>query len=95
MVQCRLSSPDDRFHILLIPKSAPHEKGHYHRIIEVGKKKLPDPGAKHQTIWGLVSGVGTDPAALKETFGAYSYETKTRGRSFRLRILRTTPSDTV
>ena len=74
------TAADGRFHILLIPKSAPHDKGHYHRIIEVGKKKLPDPGAKHQTIWGLVGGIGTDPAALKEAFGAYSYETKTRGR---------------
>lgn len=68
-----------RFHILLLPKSAPHDKGHYHRVIEVGKKKLPDPGAKHQVIWGLVTGVNTDPSSLKESFGAYSYETKTRG----------------
>jgi hypothetical protein len=75
---CRCTA-DGRFHILLIPKSPPHDKGHYHRVIEVGKKKLSDPGAKHQVIWGLVGGVGTDPSALKEAFGAYSYETKTRG----------------
>ena len=68
-----------RFHMLLIPTSAPHNSGHYHRIIEVGKKKLPDPGARHQVIWGLVGAVGTDKDALKKAFGAYSYETKTRG----------------
>ncbi|OCF74903.1 hypothetical protein I204_03746 [Kwoniella mangroviensis CBS 8886] len=68
-----------KFHILLIPQSGKHSKGHYHRIIEVGKKKLPDPGAKHQVIWGLVGGVGEDKSTLKESFGAYTYETKTRG----------------
>lgn len=59
----------------------PYDKGHYHRIIEVGKKKLPDPGAKHQVIWGLVSGVGSDKSALKDAFGAYEYDTKTRGET--------------
>jgi hypothetical protein len=78
---CRWLKADGRFHILLIPKSAPHDKGHYHRTIEIGKKKLPDPGAKKQVIWGLVGSVSTDPAALKESFGAYSYETKTKGQS--------------
>ncbi|WWC60224.1 uncharacterized protein I303_102790 [Kwoniella dejecticola CBS 10117] len=68
-----------KFHILLIPQSGPHSKSHYHRIIEVGKKKLPDPGAKHQVIWGLVGGVGNDKSSLKDSFGAYTYETKTRG----------------
>jgi len=70
---------DNRFHMVLIPKSSPHDKGHFHRIIEIGKKKMPDPGAKNQVIWGLVSGVGEDKAAFKDSFGAYSYETKTRG----------------
>ncbi|WWD05810.1 hypothetical protein V865_003893 [Kwoniella europaea PYCC6329] len=68
-----------KFHILLIPQSGKHSKGHYHRIIEVGKKKLPDPGAKHQVIWGLVGGVGEDKSTLKDSFGAYTCETKTRG----------------
>ncbi|WVR03883.1 hypothetical protein IAU60_000882 [Kwoniella sp. DSM 27419] len=68
-----------KFHILLIPQSGPYSQGHYHRIIEVGKKKLPDPGAKHQVIWGLVGGVGNDKSSLKDTFGASTYETKTRG----------------
>ena len=67
--------------MVLIPKSAPHDKGHFHRIIEVGKKKMPDPGAKNQVIWGLVSGVGEEKGAFKDSFGAYSYETKTRGKS--------------
>ncbi|ORY27465.1 hypothetical protein BCR39DRAFT_538148 [Naematelia encephala] len=77
-----VESIDDvsKFHILLIPTSAPHKKGHFHRIIEVGKKKLPDPGAKHQVIWGLVGAVGSDRSALKEAFGAYDYDTKTKGR---------------
>ena len=65
--------------MVLIPKSAPHDKGHFHRIIEIGKKKMPDPGAKNQVIWGLVSGVGDDKGSFKDSFGAYSYETKTRG----------------
>ncbi|WRT65621.1 uncharacterized protein IL334_002566 [Kwoniella shivajii] len=68
-----------KFHVLLIPKSGPRGQSHYHRIIEVGKKKLPDPGAKHQVIWGLVGGIGSETSALKESFGAYTYETKTRG----------------
>ncbi|RSH94616.1 hypothetical protein EHS25_004420 [Saitozyma podzolica] len=74
-----VESIDDisKFHILLLPKSK--DKGYSHRIIEVGKKKLPDPGAKHQVIWGLVGGVGDDRSKLKEASGAYSYETKTRG----------------
>ncbi|WVF67134.1 hypothetical protein IAT40_001879 [Kwoniella sp. CBS 6097] len=68
-----------KFHILLIPKTGKHAKGHYHRIIEVGKKKLPDPGAKHQVIWGLVGNIDTDKAGLKDVFGAKDYQTKTRG----------------
>ncbi|CAD6570841.1 MAG: hypothetical protein TREMPRED_006054 [Tremellales sp. Tagirdzhanova-0007] len=74
-----VDSLDDVFHILLIPTSAPHHTGHYHRIIEVGKKKLPDPGARYQVIWGLVGSVGSDRGSLKKAFGEYSYETKTRG----------------
>jgi len=70
-----------RFHMLLIPTSAPHNQGHYHRVIEIGKKKMPDADAKYQVIWGLVSSVSTDQGALKTAFGAYSYETKTRGKS--------------
>lgn len=71
-----------RFHILLIPKTGTHGSGgHYHRVIEVGKKKLPDPGAKRQVIWGLVGSVSTDKAGLKDAFGEYSYETKTKGTS--------------
>jgi hypothetical protein len=31
-------------------------------------------------ILGLVSGVGEDRGAFKDSFGAYSYETKTRGK---------------
>ena len=65
--------------MVLIPKSPPHDKSHFHRIIEVGKKKMPDPGAKNQVIWGLVGSVGTDEGAFKDAFGAYSYETKTKG----------------
>lgn len=69
-----------RFHMVLIPKSPPHDKSHFHRIIEIGKKKMPDPGAKNQVIWGLVGNVGTDRGAFKDAFSAYSYETKTRGK---------------
>jgi hypothetical protein len=69
-----------RFHMVLIPKSPPHNKSHFHRIIEIGKKKMPDPGAKNQVIWGLVGNVGTDRGAFKDAFCAYSYETKTRGK---------------
>jgi hypothetical protein len=68
-----------RFHILLIPKTGKHSSSHFHRIIEVGKKKLPDPGAKRQNIWGLVGTVSEDRSGLKEAFGEYSYETKTKG----------------
>ena len=64
-----------RFHILLIP----HSESHFHRIIEVGRKKLPNPDAKHEVIWGLISEVGNDKSTLKSSFGSYTYETKTRG----------------
>ncbi|EIW66815.1 hypothetical protein M231_01418 [Tremella mesenterica] len=76
-----VESIDDvsKFHILLIPTSAPHDHAHFHRIISVGKKKMPDPGAKHQVIWGSMVGVGNDKSALKDAFGAYDYDTKTRG----------------
>jgi hypothetical protein len=65
----------------LIPNSPPYDKGHYHRIIEVGKKRLPDPNAKRSVMWGMVGSTGEDKSKLKDAFGAYDYDTKTRGKS--------------
>ena len=48
-------------------------------MIEVGRKKMPDPHAKRDIVWGMVQAVSTDKDALKQAFGAYEYETKTRG----------------
>lgn len=69
-----------KFHILLLPKSAPYDKGHYHRILQVARKQLPDPTASRGIIWGMVDSVGTDRDTLKDSFGAYGYDTKTKGQ---------------
>ena len=81
----RVLHPDacSKIPYLLIPTSNPYGRSHHHRTIEVGKKKLPDPHAHRHIIWGMVGSVGTDKADLKTAFGAYDYETKTKGR-FRL-----------
>lgn len=54
----------------------------YHRLITIGKKKLPDAhakGRKDTTFWGSVTSVGDDLHSLVEGLGSKTYETKTRG----------------
>ncbi|GAA5824565.1 hypothetical protein JCM11251_000478 [Rhodosporidiobolus azoricus] len=63
-----------KFHILLMPHG---EK--LHRLIAVGKKQLPEYGGGSRGIWGQVMEVGEDLKALKDSLGASTYETKTRG----------------
>lgn len=68
----------DRFHILLVPQAAKGQT-QVHRVIEIGKKRLPDPDSKHDVLWGLVVSVSEDKSSLKDVFGAREYETKTKG----------------
>ncbi|EAU86308.2 hypothetical protein CC1G_08032 [Coprinopsis cinerea okayama7 len=57
----------------------------FHRVISIGKKRLPDPenagstGRRKETFWGVVTSVGDDLHGLAEGLGPKTYETKTRG----------------
>lgn len=61
---------------------SPHGTDRY-RMAIVGRKRLPDPGAKQERIWGFVDMVATDPKAIVGALGEEEYETKTRGKRHR------------
>lgn len=63
-----------RFFLLLHP-----ENSRNHRLIIIGKKRLPEANKAGQRFWGFVDGVLQTDQQLKEQFAAESYETKTRG----------------
>ncbi|KAL7419740.1 hypothetical protein Q5752_005656 [Cryptotrichosporon argae] len=69
-----------KFYIVLLPKSGSYATKDYHRLITVGKKQLPEQGAKHQVIWGSVQGTADDMAGFKDALGPYEYDTKTLGK---------------
>jgi hypothetical protein len=51
------------------------------RIINVGKKQLPDPehAGRKDAFWAIISSVGQDLSKIGEELGSKDYETKTRG----------------
>lgn len=61
---------------------SPHGKARY-RLSIIGRKHMPDPGAKQERIWGFVELVESDPKAIVRALGEEEYETKTRGRRHR------------
>lgn len=67
-------------HVLLLPDPSGNNKTKY-RVLTFGRKHAPASRDedKHETEWGIISGVGDDIGNLKETFGASTYETKTKG----------------
>jgi hypothetical protein len=63
-----------RFFILLHP-----ENSRNHRLIVIGKKRLPDAEHAGDRFWGFVDAVLRTDKDLKEQFSAESYETQTGG----------------
>ena len=63
-----------RFFLLLRPKG-----GRNHRLIIIGRKRLPDADKSGDRYWGFVDDVLQTDKKLKEQFAAESYETQTRG----------------
>ena len=58
------------------------------RLLQVGKKALPDPEAgggkgrgRKGVFWAMISTIGEDLKKLQEGLGEKEYETKTRGAS--------------
>lgn len=49
-----------------------------HRLMTVGKKRLPDPG-RDERFWAYVDRVGHDRRELSAELGRHRYETRTRG----------------
>jgi hypothetical protein len=63
-----------RFFLLLHPKGTPN-----HRLIVIGRKKLPEADKSGERYWGFVDEILRTDKQLKEQFAAESYETETRG----------------
>jgi len=63
-----------RFFLLLHP-----EDSLMHRLIIIGKKKLPEADKSGERYWGFVDAILRTDQQFKEQFGAESYETQTRG----------------
>jgi len=63
-----------RFFLLLHPEGTQN-----HRLIIIGRKKLPDADKSGDRYWGFVDGILRTDKQLKEQFSAESYETETRG----------------
>lgn len=59
-------------------RSTPKQR---HRLVTIGKKKLPDPHGKgrKETFWGVVTSIGEDLRDVVKGLGPKEYETKTRG----------------
>jgi hypothetical protein len=63
-----------RFFIIL----SPHGKDR-HRLIVVGRKKLPEIKDQHERNWAFVQKVGRNPDEIEDELDRAVYETKTRG----------------
>lgn len=61
---------------------SPHGKDEY-RLGIIGRKHLPDPGAKQERIWGFIEAIEKDPKKVVDELGEEEYETKTRGTRHR------------
>jgi hypothetical protein len=65
--------------MLLLPDLNGSSKTKY-RVLTFGRKHVPASRdeQKHETEWGIISGVGDDLGNLKDTFAASTYETKVK-----------------
>jgi len=64
-----------RFYMVLRPKG-----GHLHRLLVVGRKRLPDPNrADRERFWGFVEKVAAEVRPIAEELKEQHYSTKTRG----------------
>src|SRR5437870_10535882 len=50
-----------------------------HRLLVIGRKKLPDIDDQRDKNWGFVQKVARDPHDVEDELDRASYETKTRG----------------
>lgn len=94
-VQALKCNKDDEEMALLEPgaDAAPatettNQKKKHFRMITIGKKRFPDPGAgggkgggRKNTFWATISTVGDDLKRLADGLGPKEYETKTRGEA--------------
>src|SRR2546430_3720374 len=63
-----------RFFMILSPRGKP-----MHRLIVIGRKRLPEIEDEHERNWGFVQMVARNPDDLKGELGRIVYATKTRG----------------
>ncbi len=61
---------------------SPVEGDHPHRLIVIGRKRLPGPDEppRRRRFWAVVDVVSDDPARIRDALAPYDYDTKTRGR---------------
>jgi hypothetical protein len=58
---------------------APHGRRH-HRLLSIGRKRLPDPSESgREKFWGVVGRVEDEPDAIRAELEPHGYSTKTRG----------------
>jgi hypothetical protein len=63
-----------RFFVILSPPGKER-----HRLIIVGRKKLPEISDQHERNWGFVQKVGRRPEDVEDELEGMRYSTKTRG----------------
>jgi hypothetical protein len=64
-----------RFYMVLHPRGRD-----LFRVLVVGRKRLPDVGARKEREWAFVEQVTPNPKDVKDALGEVTYETRTRGR---------------
>src|SRR5438270_10378944 len=64
-----------RFYIVLHPRGRD-----LFRVLVVGRKRLPDVGARKEREWAFVERVTPDANDVKHALGGVTYETRTHGR---------------
>ena len=63
-----------RFFIILSPRTRD-----IHRLIVIGRKRLPEIEGQHERNWGFVQKVARNPDEIQAELGRTVYDTKTRG----------------
>jgi hypothetical protein len=63
-----------RFFVILSPSGKDR-----HRLIVIGRKKLPEIEDQHEKNWGFVQKVGRDAHEVEDELDRATYDTKTRG----------------
>ena len=63
-----------RFFVVLSPQGK-----HLHRLVVIGRKRLPEIEDEHERNWGFVQKVVRNPDQMEDELGQIVYDTKTRG----------------